>query len=107
MKMIKYLHISNPYPPYQPYREVDITNLLITGLFIGIIIYLFMCRLYDWNRKRTKYIEHRKPNGWKYEVPFYRAYCKTHGFYETSLQGWEKELRCSKCIAERDDKYES
>ena len=100
---MKYLNVANPYPPYQ---EVDVTNLLITGLFISVIILILIFKLYEWNRKRTRYIEHRTKEGWSMRLPFYRVYCPIHGYYEDSPSGYDHILRCPKCISERDEENE-
>ena len=103
---MKYLNVANPYPSPRDYGLINFYKI-IPIMFSILMIIIILKKYVSWYSKRTKYIGLRKPNGWKYEVPFYRAYCKIHGFYENSLQGWENKLRCTECIAERDDNNES
>jgi len=36
-------------------------------------------------------------NGWTGELPLYRGYCKTHGFFEDTPHGWRRVIRCPEC----------
>ena len=47
--------------------------------------------------RNPRYIEHRRLEGWREALPFYRAYCKEHGWYEDYPHGDPPYLLCPIC----------
>lgn len=44
------------------------------------------------------YLEHRELEEWEDPMPFYLVNCPVHGPFEDFPHGWERELRCLKCL---------
>lgn len=103
---MKYLNVANPYPSPRDYGLINSYNI-IPVVFSILMILIILKKYVSWYSKRTKYIEHRKPNGFKRSEPFYRIHCSIHGYYEDYQHGYKEYFICPKCKSERDEIDES